>query len=241
MIKMNDWDKEYLRKGIPSSFLVEPSGVLLWALANWSYVSCQKLPKTALDVGCGTGRNTLYLAKQGIEAYGFDQSVEAITKARKQQQELRLEPAPQFWHHDLQNGIPTNESSMDLVMDIFVYKHQIDSEVRASYRREVARVLQPSGIFLLSLAEPEDGYYGSCPLLEEKSNQQGLQVILDPVAQIPSILFSLSSLVEEMKDQFSLCMAFRKEKIGIMHGHSYLRKTLATLWKKNSSSETLEL
>ncbi|MEE9592602.1 MAG: class I SAM-dependent methyltransferase [Thermoplasmata archaeon] len=37
---------------------------------------------TVLDVGCGTGENTLYLAKRGHEAWGVDSSPRAIEKAK---------------------------------------------------------------------------------------------------------------------------------------------------------------
>src|SRR5215208_123536 len=35
-----------------------------------------------LDAGCGGGRNLIYFLREGYEAYGVDQSIEAITQVR---------------------------------------------------------------------------------------------------------------------------------------------------------------
>ncbi len=35
-----------------------------------------------MDIGCGTGENTLYLAQQGLKAWGVDASPRAIKKAK---------------------------------------------------------------------------------------------------------------------------------------------------------------
>ena len=79
---MTGWDQEYVRSGMPSSFRDDPSGVVVWALTNWPTLDgLDGLPRRGLDVGCGTARNTLYLARQGIDMTGFDASPEAIAAA----------------------------------------------------------------------------------------------------------------------------------------------------------------
>ncbi len=47
-------------------------------------------PRT-IDLGCGTGANVVYLAKQGFESHGVDFSEVAIAKARRRAEEAGVE------------------------------------------------------------------------------------------------------------------------------------------------------
>ncbi|MGB7923476.1 MAG: class I SAM-dependent methyltransferase [Pyrinomonadaceae bacterium] len=226
---MNKWDAEYSRRGIPSSFRDDPSGVLTWALDNWPYLTDNTAPKTAVDIGCGTGRNAIYMASSGIEVLAFDSSEAAVKSAQVRLADNSLTKLPTFLKHDLTDGIPAKDRQIDFAVDIFVYKHQLLPSVRKAYRQELHRILQPDGRLLISLAGHDDGYYDACPDLEvaESGNPR---TIMDPVAVVGSVLFSLEELIAEMADLFFLEMAWHKSKIGMMHQEYYLRHTLATIW-----------
>jgi SAM-dependent methyltransferase len=71
------WDSVGVRRGLRT--LVE-IGVIYPA----SY------PRT-IDLGCGTGANVVYLAKQGFESHGVDFSEAAIAKARRRAEEAGVE------------------------------------------------------------------------------------------------------------------------------------------------------
>jgi SAM-dependent methyltransferase len=214
------WDREYLRRGIPSSFRDQPSGALVWALDNWPRLTGAARPRSALDVGCGSGRNTCFLAASGVAAVGVDYSEVALSQARGRAPVLQA---------DLTAGLPVCGAHFHLVCDLFVYKHLMGAPTRAAYRKEIARVLRADGRLLLSLAEPGDGYYSACPDLEPATAPR---TVLDPVAGIASVLFSFAELLDEMSDLFALEMSWRKEKPGIMHGREYVRRTMATLWRR---------
>ncbi|MCB9806112.1 class I SAM-dependent methyltransferase [Candidatus Nomurabacteria bacterium] len=222
------WDKEYSKQGIPSSIKEEPSGALIWAMSNWKFISKNEYPKNSLDVGCGTGRNSIFINSLGSRVIGFDISKSAIQKANSR---LNTESNNiTFEVRDLSSGLPVDDSTIDFISDTFVYKHQVDDEVRKFYRSEANRVLKEDGKFLVSLAYKDDGYYGQCPIIE---NGGKLKKIIDPEIDVGSVLFDLKELVEEMSNFFSLEMLLDKEKEGIMHGKSYVRHTLATIWRKH--------
>jgi SAM-dependent methyltransferase len=229
VIEVNSWDQEYSRRGIPSSFRDEPSGVVRWALDNWNYLTDDLNPKTALDIGCGTGRNAVYMAALGIDVIAFDISETALASAHARTASASLASPPKFLNHDLSTGIPCASDQIDFAIDVFVYKHQLLPSTRAAYRQELCRILRPSGRLLISLAERDDGYYASCPDLEvaESGNPR---TVLDPEAGIGSVLFNLDDLVREMNGLFALQMVWRKQKRGQMHGKDYLRHTIATIW-----------
>jgi len=233
---LTEWDYEYRRGGIPSSSRLEPSGVLLWAVANWHLLTGQNLPHTALDVGCGAGRNSLYLATLGINVVGFDSSQVAINNAKERVEgsQQTTQRNPTFLIHDLTRGLPAQTASIAFIADIFVYKHQLSLAGRAQYRTEMDRVLAADGRILLSIAGRDDGYYGACP----DYNPPGINIagnpktILDPIPMIGSVLFSPDDIVAEMADHFTLEMLWHKRKLGSMHGQTYMRSTIATLWSR---------
>jgi SAM-dependent methyltransferase len=131
---------------------------------------------------------------------------------------------------DLQAGLPVKDHDIDLVLDVFVYKHQTDPAARLRYRRELSRVLTDEGRVLISVAEPDDGYYGACPPLPH--SEATPRAVLDPVLGLGSVLFSLGDLEREMAGFLNLEMAWRKAQVGEMYGSTYARRTLATLWRR---------
>ncbi len=223
---MTPWDAEYVRRGIPSSYRDGPSGAVTWAVGNLA--ASGSLPSLALDVGCGTGRNAAYLAGLGVDVVAFDSSPVALEAARS-----RLERTPPgrvaFSRHDLRDGLPAGDSTIDLAVDSFVYKHQVDPRVRRRHRAEARRVLRPNARLLLSLAEPEDAYYASCPRLADREARP--RAAVDPEVGVASVLFTLDELIQEMGDTFELERVRRQAKPGLMHGRWYLRRTLATMWR----------
>jgi SAM-dependent methyltransferase len=222
------WDSEYERAGIPSSYRVGPSGVVEWLLSNWPDFAGTERPGTALDVGCGTGRNTLHLASLGAQAIGIDASAAAIAQADEKVAASAIDLAVRFEQRALQDGLPAEDDWAEVLLDIYVYKHQLDPGERAAYRADMARVLAPGGLVLMSLAHVDDGYYGQCPRVPGHAGV----VVSDPQADgIESVLFTLPELVAEMSDRFELVASWLKTKVGDMHGAGYERRTLATVWR----------
>jgi SAM-dependent methyltransferase len=226
---VSGWDDEYGRGGVPSSIRDAPSGAVVWALENWPRLAGEQTPRRALDVGCGTARNSLHLARHGTRVTGFDASAVAVERGRERVRDAGAQASVELLVHDLQAGLPVAAGEVDLVLDVFVYKHQVQPAARARYRQELRRVLAPGGRVLLSLAEPDDGYYGACPPSPEPG--AGPHAIVDPQVGAGSVLFSLAELEAELADGFALEMAWRKDKPGTMHGREYRRRTLATLWR----------
>lgn len=219
------WDEEYRRAGIPSSRRNAPSAAVIWALASWPLLADHPLPRRALDVGCGTARNAVYLANRGVHVTALDLSGAAVAAARRRAAGVDVE----VLLHDLNAGLPARDFDIDLVLDVFVYKHHVDPDTRRAYRHELRRVLSSDGRVLICLAESDDGYYGECPPLDGGGG--GPQAVFDPMLGLGSVLFSLEELVAEVSDVLALEMAWRKQGTGVMHGRQYMRRTLATLWR----------
>jgi SAM-dependent methyltransferase len=102
---------------------------------------------TALDLGCGTGDNSIYLAKHGWQVTGVDFVAKAVAKARAKA-EARNE-AVNFARADVtrlsSEGIGSN---FGLIVDNGCL-HGMSPEDRGAYVREVTAVAAPDARLLL--------------------------------------------------------------------------------------------
>ena len=112
-----------------------------------------RAPGRALDLGCGTGSDVLYLASLGWDATGVDFVPRAIAAARSRAA-ASGSPAS-FTVGDVtrlrEAGV---DGQFDLVIDIGCY-HAIPASRRDAYRDEVAAVTRPGGdLYLAGVTEP---------------------------------------------------------------------------------------
>jgi 2-polyprenyl-3-methyl-5-hydroxy-6-metoxy-1,4-benzoquinol methylase len=96
--------------------------------------------KLVLDFGCGSGENTLLLARRGANVLGVDISESLIRVAMKRLKVNGLAGAADFVAgsaHDL----PVKSGSVDIVLGIAIL-HHLDLDASS---REIHRVLKPAG------------------------------------------------------------------------------------------------
>ena len=102
---------------------------------------------TVLDLGCGNGRNLLYLCEQfKMNGIGFDISEEGIKQARLSlaKQNLGGQARVVFDVHSIKDHLPVADASVDFVLDMMT-SHFLKEEERKEYLKEVLRVLKPDG------------------------------------------------------------------------------------------------
>jgi SAM-dependent methyltransferase len=103
-------------------------------------------PGRALDLGCGTGTNVIYLVQHGWTAVGVDFSSHAIESARRKADWVS---GATFVEGDVTRlselGV---EGPFDLVLDIGCF-HSIVPSRRDAYVREAARVTRPGSQLMI--------------------------------------------------------------------------------------------
>ena len=105
-------------------------------------------PGHALDLGCGTGTNAVYLARQGWEVVGVDFSPLAIETARKRG--LASGSSTSFVTGDVTDLARAGvRGPFDLVVDIGCY-HTLTANSRPVYESQVAAVARPGADFYLA-------------------------------------------------------------------------------------------
>ncbi len=106
----------------------------------------ERLPITrALDVGAGTGRHTLKLARRGVQVTALDRSpgMLAVARSTTQREGLPIE----FRQASIHDGLPFDSESFDFVICALVLSHELDLFGTV---QELHRVLQPGGHLLIT-------------------------------------------------------------------------------------------
>lgn len=107
-----------------------------------------------LELGCGSGDDSVTLVSRGLSLVGVDLSEQAIAKAR------RRVPAAQFCRRDLREPLPTLPSSTGVVLASLSLHYFSWSETVALVHR-MREVLRPGGLLLCRLNSTTDHNYGA--------------------------------------------------------------------------------
>ncbi|MBI5126481.1 MAG: methyltransferase domain-containing protein [Candidatus Taylorbacteria bacterium] len=110
-----------------------------------------------LDLGCGTGRNTLHLASEGVaQAVGIDISKTAIEYAQKAAATENLTSVTKFIVGSIGEQLPFTDQSFDLILDVTA-SNALSEKERLTYVSEMHRLLKPNGhIFVRALCKDGD-------------------------------------------------------------------------------------
>ncbi len=99
----------------------------------------------AITLGCGVGRETIYLAKNGFDVIGLDFSPTAIKRARRRAKAEGVEV--QFIVDDLTN-LQNVHGTFDLVMD-FGALNDLGQDARDLYMQNVFPLTRPGGHYVM--------------------------------------------------------------------------------------------
>jgi ubiquinone/menaquinone biosynthesis C-methylase UbiE len=135
-------------EGIPPWQIDRPQPEVIQLLENGKFES------PVLDLGCGTGDNTIELARRGLVVKGLDAVPEALERARKKTEQAGLRQSPEFV---LADALRLAESGLKArtVLDCALF-HTFSDEERREYIRGLEAVLSPEGrLHILSFSELE--------------------------------------------------------------------------------------
>lgn len=126
-----------------------------WVVAGVRYFRSRRV-RAVLDLGCGVGRHTAFLADEGFSAHGLDKSPFAVAAARANASGRRARST--FVVGDLL-ALPYRSESFDAVLAFNVVYH-VDEDGLRQALAEVQRVLRPRGIYLTTMLSKRNREYG---------------------------------------------------------------------------------
>lgn len=109
---------------------------------------------SVLELGCGTGKNTVWLAKQAAQVVAVDFSEGMLEKAKEKVQAEGVK----FIQADITKPLPFDAAGFDMATCNLILEHVQDLEPVFT---EAARVVKTDGHFFISELHPFKQYTGS--------------------------------------------------------------------------------
>jgi SAM-dependent methyltransferase len=125
---------------------------------NTYYLAFRDLPeilrrhatgRAAFDFGCGTGRSTRFLRRNGFAAVGVDLSPAMIEQAR------RHDPAGDYRLVDETGPTAFPEASCDLALAAFTFDNVPGRDTKVRLLSALRRLLRPSGVLVNLVSSPD--------------------------------------------------------------------------------------
>lgn len=218
------WDEEYARNStIPSSHRSDPAHALV-ELFNDNQISAN----FALDLGCGNGRNAFFLADMGMHVSAIDFSQTALGLLAETQSTRCVAGSVEAIKHDLLDGIPFDDASLDLVLDSYCLCHFIKDRDQSHAIDEIQRVLKPGGQLIKIHLDNRDTYY--LERLYERTSYG--HISYDPANGLMKMHCSLDSYARHYSGDLVPMKSLQISFVDNVRGQNYERSIFASVLQK---------
>jgi len=162
--------------------------------------------REVLDLGCGTGRHLVWLARQGFSVRGTDIAPHGL---RHSHAWLEREGLPSHLALADMRGVPFADATFDAVLSIHVLYHATRAGLEQALA-EVRRVLRPHGLFIGTFLSTRTWKHGEGEQLEPatfvqpRGPEAGVPHHYSDEAEVRALLaaFSISDLhLDEFTDE----------------------------------------
>ena len=179
-----------------------------------------------VDLGCGNGRNLIYLAKEfGVHGLGYDTSREAVMQAKKAAAGL----AVSFEVRSIAEPIPFPDESVTIALDM-MSSHVLKKAEREKLRSEVFRVLKSGGWFFFKSFLLEDDLNAKRLLRENPAPEEGMYI--HPEIGVPEYVWTESALREFFEPHFTIHKIEKSYKHRRADGSAWKRRTISAYLQK---------
>ena len=194
------------------------------------WISRQKredaLSSQVLDVGCGNGRNIIYLANNfGSRGTGFDISKSAIAQAVSASKGLPII----YKARSIAGNLELEDESQSLVLDMMT-SHFLNKEERTFLRDEIYRVLQPGGFLFMKTFLKDEDLHTARLIKENPGDEPGSYI--HPIMGVAEYVYSEEELTDFLKEKFIIHKIYRSHKHAF-RGQARKRRTITIYAEKD--------
>ncbi|MEI6659912.1 MAG: class I SAM-dependent methyltransferase [bacterium] len=174
--------------------------------------------KTVLDLGCGTGRNSNYIAERGNKVIGIEIYKTALELAKQRARDIGV--SVDYRLGDIGASYDIAESSIDLIIDV-TSSNSLDEKGRDVYLSECARALKPGGYFFVR-ALCKDGNKNVKNLLKDSPGREHDTYIIKEI-NLTERVFSKEDFINMYGKLFKILKLEKKSGYSTFNGRIYKR------------------
>ncbi len=181
---------------------------------------------SAFDVGCGNGRNLIFLAlKFGMKGIGIDISSAAISQAKLASTDFSIK----YEVGDVGNPLPVADNSQSLALDMMT-SHFLNEKAREQHRNEIFRTLKPGGYFFIKTFLKDKDIHTERLIKERPGQEEGSYI--HPIMGVAEFVYSEEALVAFLSEKFIIRKIYRSHKHAFK-GKARKRRTISIYAEKD--------
>ena len=181
---------------------------------------------SVLDVGCGNGRNLIYLAREfHVKCIGYDISKAAIAQAALASKGLPIS----YTARSIAGPLDVPDNSQGLVLDMMT-SHFLNKAERENLRDEIFRALEPGGLLFMKTFLKDEDLHTKRLLAERPGTEAGSYI--HPVMGVAEYVYSEEELVDFLREKFIIHKVYRSHQHAF-RGQARKRRTITIYAEKD--------
>lgn len=174
---MKQWNEAYKKQG---KIFLEPQE----DMPKIATLFRKRGVKRILDLGCGTGRHVVYLAKNNFNVYGFDIAEDGIKISKKWLDSQKLKAHLNIG--SIYDTLPYEDNFFDAVVSTQTINHGKIQDIRRTIS-EIERILKPHGLIFITVQKRKFGKkYFKHTIIEKYGKQKSDYKIIESRTYAPT-------------------------------------------------------
>jgi SAM-dependent methyltransferase len=141
----------------PDMFGTDPSAPGLAAAEAFGAAGLDSV----LELGAGQGRDTFYLARQGLQVTALDYAPSAVETLSAKAEAAGLADLVSVTAHDIREPLPLPDASIDASYSHMLFCMALTTSELERLVGELHRVLRPGGLVVYTVRTTADAHYGT--------------------------------------------------------------------------------